>query len=109
MEIVRFVGHKQFLELGDAASDSGFYGAHGDSEDIGDFFVGAFLEIEEGDGRLIDLIDLRQGLNDAGGIELVDAGGGDGGQFAIDLLEFVMGETSLASATFQELAMQCRK
>jgi len=60
------------------------------------------LRDKQGDRGLIDLVHLRQGLEHLGGIELVDARGGERGQFEFNLAHFIMGETGVPPASFEK-------
>src|SRR5215831_1399734 len=97
------------MELGDASGDPGFDCAHGDIEDFGDVLVGTILKIKQGDGCLIDLVHLMQGLHDTGGVQLVHPSRRNGGELEIDLAQLEMGETCMTPAALEELPMESRK
>src|SRR5215831_14467485 len=97
------------MELGDASGDPGFDCAHGDIEDFGDVLVGTILKIKQGDGCLIDLVHLMQGLHDTGGVQLVHPSRRNGGELEIDLAQLEMGKTCMTPAALEELPVEGRK
>ncbi len=98
MRILCFCGRgrlsigKSLVKLAFPARDAGLDSANGHIEDPGNFLVRVVFQVEECQRRAIEFVDLRERGEHGRGVQLVNHGGRDGGQFAADLVKFVMGE-----------------
>ena len=91
------------MQPAEAAGQARFDGAQRHVENFGDFVVGTILQIKQGDGRLIDFIQLRQGLEHLRGVEAVDGGRRHDRQFRRGVFQFDVRESASASAASREI------
>ena len=103
-----FIGEvEEEPELADAAGDAGFDGADGNLQDIGDFAIGAVLEVKKRDGGPVNFIHLCQGGKDLGRIHNISEVRGGRGQIVDgDVIKALLWEAGIPEPSREEGAMQ---